>query len=82
MATEYIPGDFLQTDDTSGSTHLKFDGMMAELLDCIDPYLYIKYTNTDEKGRKIMHAECLKALYVTLDAAMLFWVKLSNDIER
>ena len=81
MATADITGDFLWIDDTSGSTYLKFDGIMAELLARIDPDIYIKYIATDEKGRKIMYAECLKALYGTLDAALLFWVKLSTGLE-
>ena len=82
VETPYIPGDFLQTYDTSGSTYLNFDGIMAELLARIDPYLYRKYITTDQKGCKIMYAECLKALYRTLDAALLFWVKLRTDMER
>ena len=68
----------MQTDDTSGSTHLKFDGIMAELLSHFDPDIYRKYTTTDDKCRKIMYAGYLKALYVKLDAALLFWVKIIN----
>ena len=82
MTTADIPGDFTQTDDTSASTHLKFDGMMAKLLARIDTYLYRKYITTYEKDCKIIYAECLKALYGKLGAALLFWVKLSTDIER
>ena len=72
VATSDITGAFLQTDETSGNTNLKFDGMMAESLAHIDPDLYRKYITTVEKGRKIIYAECLKALYGTLDAALLF----------
>ena len=82
MATSDIPGAFFQTDDTSGSTHLKFYGMMAELLACTDPDLYRNYTDKDDKFRKIMYDECLKSLYGTLDVALLFWVKLRPDLER
>ena len=56
VATAYITGAFLQTDDTSGNTHLKFDGMMAESLAHIDPDLYRKYITTVDKGCKIMYA--------------------------
>ena len=48
----------------------------------IDPYLYRKYITTDKKVCKVMYVEFLKALYVTLDTALLFWVKLSTDLER
>ena len=81
MATANIPGDFLQTYDTSGSTHLDFDGIMEKLLACIDPDIYKKYITTDKKGRKIMYYECLKALYGTLDAALIICVKLINDLD-
>ena len=82
VATAEIPGAFLQTYDTSVSTHLNFDGMMAELLARIYPYLYRKYIITNKKCCKIIYAEFLKALYGTLDASLLFWVKLSNYLER
>ena len=81
VTTADIPGDFTQTDDTSASTHLKFDGMMAKLLARIDTYLYRKYITTYEKDCKIIYAECLKALYGTLDATLPFLVKLSTDLE-
>ena len=82
METEDIPRDLLQTYDTSGITHLKFDKIMAELLACIDPYLYIRYVTTDEKGFNIMYAEFLKSPCVTLDASIIFWFKLITDLYR
>ena len=82
MVTAEITGAFLQKYDTSGSTHLKFDGMMAELLAHIDQYIHREYINTDQKGCKIMYTECLKDLCGTTDAALLFWVKVSTDLER
>ena len=39
VATADITGYLLKTDKTRGSTHLKFDGLMANLLDRIDPYI-------------------------------------------
>ena len=43
--------------------------------------LYEKYIQTDSKGKKYMYAECLKAIYGTLNATLLFWLKLSKDLE-
>ena len=63
VETSNIPAFLLKTDDSSGITNLKFDGMMAELLVHIDPNLYRKYITIYEKGRKIMYAEFMKALY-------------------
>ena len=54
---------------------------MAEILDQIDPGIYRKYITIDGKVRKIMYAECLNAIYGTLNAALLFWLKLSTDLE-
>ena len=54
--------------------------MMAALLAHIDPDIYRKYITKDEKGCRIMYAEFMKALYGTLDAVLLFWVKLSTDM--
>ena len=42
VATADILGPFLHTDDTSGSTSLNLDGMMAGLLACIYPDIYRK----------------------------------------
>ena len=36
FATADIPGAFLQTDDASGSTHLKMEGIMVDILLDID----------------------------------------------
>ena len=80
VAIADITGDFLWIDDTSGSTYLKFDGIMAELLARIDPDLYIKYITTYEKGHKIVYAKFLKAPYGTLDTSLILWVKLSTDM--
>ena len=55
-------------------------GMMAALSAHIDPYIYRNYITKDEKGCRIMYAEFMKALYGTLDAVLLFWVKLSTDM--
>ena len=70
------------TDDTIGIKHLNFDRMMAELMDCIDLLIYRKYITTDEKGCKIMYDEFLKAIYRTMDAVLLFWLKLSTELDR
>ena len=82
VETSDIPVDLLQIDETSGSAHLELNRIMAGLLARIDPDIYIKYIATYYKGHNIMYAECLKALYGTLDAALLFWVKLSTDLDR
>ena len=82
VATTDIPGAFLQTPDESKErTHLRFEGVMVDQLVAIDPGKYQPHVRVDSKGRKYMYAECLKAIYGTLNAALLFWQLLSNDLE-
>ena len=70
----------MKKDENIGIKHLNFDILMAELMDCIDPLLYRNYITTDEKGRKIMYDEFLTTIYGTMDAVLLFWVKLITDL--
>ena len=82
-ATCDIPGAFLQTnDDCAERTHLRFEGIMVDQLVEIDPEAYLPYVQVDSKGKKYMYAECLKAIYGTLNAALLFWLKLSGDLKE
>ena len=82
VATTDIPGAFLQTPDKSTErTHLKFEGVMVEQLVQIDPAKYSPHVRMDSKGNKYMYAECLKAIYGTLNAALMFWQLLSGDLK-
>ena len=63
VATMDIPGAFLQTKYTTGDTHVRIDGTMAERLAQVDPKLYRKYIITTRKGKKVlmepsMHRYC------------------------
>ncbi|VEU38525.1 unnamed protein product [Pseudo-nitzschia multistriata] len=82
VATADIPGAFLQTSDDSGETHLRLEGVMLKLLAEIDPSRYDKHIKTDHRGRKFLYVKCLKAIYGTLNAALLFWLKLSVDLTK
>jgi hypothetical protein len=54
---------------------------MAELLVKLDPKLYRKYVQV-ERGKNVLYVELKKALYGTLKAALLFWKKLSSQLEE
>ena len=82
MATSDILGYLFQSDGTSGSANLKFDGTMTELLAFIYPYIYRNFITTGYKSCKIMYDENLKALYGTLETALLFWLKISTDLKK
>ena len=38
-----IPGAFMQSDMVGEVTHMKLEGEMVSILECIDPKLYKKY---------------------------------------
>ena len=58
------------------------EGAMATLLEEIDPEYYKDFISTDKCGGKFMYAESKKAIYVTLEASLLFWAKLSKSLEE
>jgi hypothetical protein len=71
-----IPGAFMQAD-IDEVVHVKFVGEIAELLVKVDPQHYkpfLKY----EYGKPVVYVELQKALYGTLQAAMLFWKELTD----
>ena len=79
MATVDIPGAFMQAD-MDEVVHVKLKGKMVDLLVKIKPKLYRKYVLI-KKGKPILYIELKKALYRTLQAALLFWQKLSKQLE-
>ena len=80
VATADIPGAFLQTDGASGSTHLNMEGIMVDILLEIDKDQNEPFVVTRDNGKRYMYAECLKAIYGTLNAALSFWIKLKDDL--
>jgi hypothetical protein len=78
VATEDIPGAFMQ-EDIDDVVHVRFEGEIAEILVRMDPKLYRKYVR-DENGKSVLYVELLKALYVTLRDALLFWKLLSRNL--
>ena len=74
IATCDVPGAFMHAD-IDEVIHLCLDGEIAVLLK-VDPS-YSKYV-TKEKGKTVIFTELSKALYGTLQAALLFWQNLSG----
>ena len=75
VATCDMPGAFMHSD-IDEQVHLKLEGEIAELLIKVDP-TYAEYVSK-EKGKTVIYAELSKALYGTLQAALLFWKNLST----
>ena len=65
----------MQTD-IDELVHLKLEGEIAELLVKADP----SYGElmTKERGKSVIYTELSKALYGTLQAALLFWKDMSK----
>jgi len=73
-----IPGAFMQAN-MDDFVQLKMEGRLAELLVKVDPKLYRKFLSV-ENGRSTMYVKLKKALYGTLQAAMLFWKTLTAKL--
>jgi len=70
-----IPGAFMQAD-IDEIVHLRLDGPILSALLRIAPS-YQQFV-TYEKGKPVLYTELDKALYGTLQAALLFWERLSK----
>jgi hypothetical protein len=76
VATCDIPGAFLHAY-IDKILHMHIDGPMAKLLVEIDPDQY-EPCLTEEHGKPVIYVRLKKALYGTLQAALLFWRDLSG----
>ena len=74
-----IPGAFMHSD-MDPNVHMRIEGLMAELLLEVDPDMYTKFLVYENK-KPVIYVEMLKALYGTLRAARLFWIKLSGVLK-
>jgi hypothetical protein len=76
VATLDIPGAFMHAD-MDEIVHMRLDGPMAELLVRVDPEKYKPYLTMEGKNQ-VLYVELNKALYGTLQAALLFWKNLTG----
>jgi len=73
VVTTDILGAFMHTDIDD----IKLEGTMADLLVRVNPEKYGPYI-VSENGHHIIYLLLCKALYRTLQAALLFWRNLSS----
>jgi hypothetical protein len=76
VMTINIPGAFMHVN-IDGLIHVRLEGPMAELLTRVDPDKYRTYMSK-ENGKQVLYIELQKALYGTLQAALLFWENLTE----
>lgn len=80
VATCDIPGAFMQAD-VDELIHIRISGPMVENLCEIDPGRYTKYVVT-ERNEPVIYLALNKALYGTLQAALLFWKDLTGALQE
>ena len=78
VATYDLPAQFLQTE-MKGFLLLKLTGVVALLLVESDSKRWKPHLRT-ERGRKVIYVRCKKAIYGTLNAAILAYTKLTNNL--
>jgi hypothetical protein len=82
VATCDIPGAFLQADwPADRDCYLKFEGAMVSMICDIDPK-YKKNVIYGKNSRKFIYAKLTKAVYGTLLGAILFYEKLTKQLEE
>jgi hypothetical protein len=81
VATADIPNAFMQADMEGEEILMKLEGTMAELLVKLDPKMYRKCILM-KNGKSVMYVKLQKALYRTLQAALLFWKNLTASLKE
>ena len=78
MVTD-IPGAFLQAD-MEQDVHILLKGTIADLIVKLEPCSYRKFVWRNKHGNPMLYVKPRKALYGTLQAALLFWRLLSDTL--
>ena len=75
-----LPGVFLHklTDE---KIIMVFWGELCELICMVDTKLYRKYVCKDRRGKPILYVELYKSLYGLMRLALLFYKKLTKELE-
>jgi len=81
VAVSDIPGAFLHAD-MDQDIHILLEGTIAELIVKLEPRLYRKYIWRNKNDKPMLYVKLRKALYGTLQAALLFWKLLSNTLKE
>jgi len=72
-----IPGAFLHVD-MEDTVHMLLEGTVAEMIIKLDPTIYRKHIWYNKHSKPMLYVQLKKALYGTLQAALLFWKLLSE----
>ena len=75
-----VPGAFLHTESDE-NVLMVLSGELAEMMVHIAPQIYRPYVNMDKKGTPILYVRFKKSLYGLLRSSLLFYRKLSGELE-
>eukprot|EP00957_Ditylum_brightwellii_P047646 3619845-Ditylum_brightwellii.AAC.1 len=59
-----------------------FRGRLAELMVITVPEIYYKYIKVDRKGKPILYLQLQKALYRCLKSSLIFYKRLTEDLQE
>jgi len=76
-----IPGAFLHTD-MEDNVHMLLEGTVTEMIAKLDPTIYRKLIWYNRHVKPMLYVQLKKALYGTLQAALLFWKLLSETLQE
>jgi len=76
-----IPGAFLHAD-MEENVHMLLEGTVTEMIVKLDPLMYKEHIWYNKKGKPMMYVQLKKALYGTLQAALLFWKLLTETLKE
>ena len=80
VATVDIPGAFMQVDIGTDLVYIRFDGVMAKVVQKLDPDQYQGCVG-QERGKPAIYASLNKALYSTPKGALQFWENLTATLK-
>ena len=78
-----IPNAFIQTkiENEEDMAIIKIRGILVEMLLAIAPEVYGPYVTTDKKGVKQIIMQCLNAIYGTMIASLLYYLKFCRTLK-
>ena len=84
VAVMNIPNAFIQTriEDEKDMAIIKLRGVLVDMLMEIPPEAYGPYVTVDKKGVSQLITQCQNAIYGTMIASLLYYIKFSRTLAR
>ena len=84
VAVIYIPNAFIQkrVKNENEMAVINIRGVLMELLLEIDSDLYGPFETTDKKGKKLIFVQCMKSIYGTMVAILIYHKKFVKTLKR